>query len=125
MIKKLNDDNFILFAIKAYNNPECESDKEFYNDLKRINYIKKLLNKYLLTGDLKTRLILNHITVLQNVFGVRATTRMLFYKLSKEFHPALKTFLTYKYAIPVKDFDNIKINRIPLDLKIINILREL
>lgn len=124
IMKSLTEDNFILFASKMYDNPECESQEEFLNDLKRINYIKKLLNKYLIKGELKTRLILNHITVLHNVFGIKHTARMLLFKLDTELHPSIKTFLVYKYSMPEKLHD-IDVNAIPLDIGIINTLREI
>jgi len=75
----LNDENFIMYAIKAYNKPNCVMS-EFEEDIKRIKYIKRLIKRYSITGDLKERLILNHIIILSNVFGIEATVRMLFLK---------------------------------------------
>ena len=77
---KLDESNFLLYAAKHYDNPQCFDTIEFYEDLKRFKYIKRLFNRYADEGDLKERLILNHIVVLFNVFGVEAATRMLFLK---------------------------------------------
>lgn len=102
MVEKftLTEANFIVFAIKNYVNPQCMDEDEFNDDLKRIKYIKRLLNRYRTSGVLKERLILNHIIVLYNVFEIRAATRMLFFKLEKELWPALKTFLVYLHYMP-------------------------
>ena len=99
MIDNLNDDNFIMFAIKAYNKPNCIMS-EFEEDIKRIKYVKRLIKKYVVTGDLKERLILNHIIILSNVFGIEATVRMLFLKLDKKHYPILKTFLLFLNHMP-------------------------
>lgn len=80
MIEKLDASNFLLYAAKHYDNPQCFDTIEFYEDLKRFKYIKRLLNRYIDDGDLKERLILNHIVVLFNLFGVHAAVRMLFFK---------------------------------------------
>lgn len=124
MMYHLNDENYFLFAAKAYENPQCENNEEFEDDLKRVQYVKKLLNKYVSTGELKTRLILNHITLLHNVFGIKPSAKMLFFKLDPELYPALKTFLVSKYALPplVNDIDTATIE---LDAEIINTLRNL
>lgn len=99
MIDDLNDDNFIMYAMKAYDKPNCIMS-EFENDLKRIKYVKKLIKKYRISGDLKERLILNHIIVLSNVFGVEASVRMLFYRLEQEDYNILKTFLLFLNYMP-------------------------
>lgn len=80
MNEKLDVSNFLLYAAKHYDNPQCFDTLEFYEDLKKFKYIKRLLNRYIDDGDLKERLILNHIVVLFNLFGVHAATRMLFVK---------------------------------------------
>lgn len=92
MLEKLDETNFLLYCAKYYDNPQCFDTEEFYEDLSRIKYIKRLLNKYKENGDLKERLILNHIIVLCNVFGPVHTSRILFFKL-KDFHECLKPFL--------------------------------
>ena len=84
-----------MFAIKHYDNPQCEGEKEFQDDLKRFKYIKRLLRKYYDTGVLKERLLLNHLIVLNNVFGPDACATLLLYKIQKEYWPALKSFLLF------------------------------
>ena len=91
----LNEKNFLLYAMKEYDNPQCVQVEEFYDDLKKVKYIKRLFNQYLNDGVLKERLLLNHIIVFYNVFPVRSATRMLFLKIEEEFWPILKTFLVY------------------------------
>lgn len=99
MIEKLDESNILLFAAKHYNNTqECDT-VEFYEDLNRFKYIKRLLNKYQESGDLKERLILNHLTILYNVFGVEPTTRMLFVKLQGQYH-LIKPFLVLLGTLP-------------------------
>lgn len=99
IIDNLTDDNFIMFAMKSYDSPNCMMS-EFEEDLKRLKYIKRLIKKYKVTGDLKERLILNHIIVLGNVFGVNATVRMLFFKFDEEDYSILKTFLLFLNYMP-------------------------
>ena len=99
---ELTEDNFIMFAVKNYDNPGCVGMDEFYDDLKRFKYIKRLLRKHTVGKDLKERLILNHIIVLGNLFGVEATTKMLFFKLEKKFWPQIKTFLVFLNYMPLK-----------------------
>ena len=96
----LNEKNFLLYAMKEYNNPQCVQVEEFYDDLKKIKYIKRLFNQYLNEGILKERLLLNHIIVFYNVFPVRSATRILFLKIEEEFWPILKTFLVYLSYMP-------------------------
>ena len=99
---ELTEDNFIMFAVKNYDNPGCHGLDEFYDDLKRFKYIKRLLRKHNVGKDLKERLILNHIIVLGNLFGVEATTKMLFFKLEKKFWSQIKTFLVFLNFMPLK-----------------------
>lgn len=124
----LNETNFILFAMNSYDNRNCLDLKEFYDDLKKIKYIKRLLNRYLKEGELKERLILNHIIELYNMFGNNATV-MLFYKLENEFHPLLKTFLVYLGRMPDEIFgardEVICSNNIAEDLEVANTLRKI
>jgi hypothetical protein len=95
----LNSDNFLLYAMKAYERPNA-IQSEFDEDLKRLKYVKRLIKRYRSTGDLKERLILNHIIILANVFGVEPTVRMLFYKLDEEDYSVLKTFLLFLEYMP-------------------------
>jgi hypothetical protein len=98
---KLDEFNFLLYAAKHYDNPQCYDTVEFYDDLKRIKYIKRLINRYIEEGDLKERLILNHIIILNNVFGPQATVKMLFLKC-KGLETQLKSFLIFLNILPDK-----------------------
>ena len=97
-----------MFAIKHYNNPSCEGINEFYDDMKRFKYIKRLFRKYKDTGVLKERLLLNHIIVLDNLFGADAASTLLFFKLEQEYWSALKSFLTFLSIMPENDLIYIK-----------------
>jgi hypothetical protein len=99
MMDNLNDDNFLIYAVKYYNKPNCIMS-EFEEDISRIKYVKRLIRRYRTTGELKDRLILNHIIILGNVFGVEATVRMLFFKIDEEDHMVLKTFLDFLHYVP-------------------------
>lgn len=99
MQEALDHNNIIIYAAKHYNNSACESDDEFFADLKRIKYIKRLFKKFEESGDLKERLILNHIIVLYNLFGNEPTTRLLFFKL-KGHYDLLKPFLEFLGRLP-------------------------
>ena len=125
----LNDDNFLMYAMREYNNVQCTDTEEFYDDLKKIKYIKRLFNIYTNTGQLKERLILNHLIVFYNVFSVQAGTRILFYKIEKDFWPILKTFLIFLDRMPEK-IDSIRgevilSSNIQLDNGIITRLRSI
>ena len=99
MIDNLNDDNFMIYAMKSYESPNCIMS-EFEEDLKRIKYVKRLIKRYKTNGELKERLILNHIIILSNVFGTRNSVRMLFYKLDEQDYKILKTFLLFLGYMP-------------------------
>lgn len=99
MFNDLNDDNFLMFAMKAYESPTCILS-EFEEDLKRIKYVKRLIKRYKTTGELKERLILNHLIILSNVFGTKNSVRMLFYKIEEEDYDILKTFLLFLDYMP-------------------------
>lgn len=99
MFDNLNDDNFMMYAIKSYNSPNCIMS-EFEDDMKKLKYIKRLIKRYKTTGELKERLVLNHIIVLSNVFGTEAAVRMLFYKFDPEDYSILKTFLIFLNYMP-------------------------
>ena len=129
MIQQLDDSNFMLYAAANYDNPHCYDPDEFYDDLKRFKYLKRLLNRYKETGELKERLILNHITVIYNVFGPSAATRLLFFKL-EGYYELLKPFLVFNHMPDlvigiginnktIKDVD------IDLDMGIIKALRKI
>ena len=95
----LNDNNYLLFAIKNYENPQAITKEDFEDDLKRIKYVKRLLKRYKNTGELRTHLILNHLIVLFNVFG-DATVPLLFFKLDEELWSSVKSFLMFLNRIP-------------------------
>lgn len=125
----LCDDNFLIYAAKSYDRPHM-LQSEFDEDLSRIKYIKRLLKKYRQTGEFKERLVLNHIIILSNCFGVESTVNMLFFKCDKEDYPLLKTILLFLNYLP----ENLKITfnkyhirqqEIPVDLEIANKLRNL
>ena len=99
-----------------------QSSLQFYEDLNRIKYIKRLFRKYKSSGELKERLILNHIIIFYNVFGIEAATNILFFKIEDEFWPLLKTFLVYLDMFPENDIEKI---RIPLENAVIEVLRKI
>ena len=109
---ELNENNYMLFAIKFYDNPHALTKEEFEDDLKRIKYVKRLLKRYKNTGVLKTHLILNHLTVLFNVFG-EASVPLLFYNLEEDLWPAIKCFLMFLRRIP--EYPKSHIHGIPED----------
>ena len=97
----LTEENFTFYAIKHYDNPACKGIAEFNDDLKRFRYLKRLFNKYTAGKDLKERLILNHLVVIYNLFGAEAATKMLFFKVDREFWSQLKTFLVFLNYMPI------------------------
>ena len=96
---ELNEDNFQLFAIKNYENPQAVTQDDFQKDLNHFKYIKRLLKRYKNTGELKTHLPLNHFIILYNIFG-DATTPMLFHKIEEELWPVMKTFVLFLNKLP-------------------------
>jgi len=96
---ELNENNYILFAIKYYDNPQSVTMEDFESDLKRIRYIKRLLKRYKNTGELKTHLVLNHLIILFNVFN-DAAVPLLFYNLESELWPSIKSFLIFLNRLP-------------------------
>ena len=119
---ELNDDNYLLFAIKFYNNPHALTKDDFEDDLKRIKYVKRLLKRYKNTGVLKTHLILNHLTVLFNVFD-DAATPLLFYNLEEDLWPPIKSFLIFLNR--VSEYPKTKVNEIEADEYCLQQLKEL
>ena len=116
MYEKITNDNIIMFAIKHYDNPQCEGEKEFYDDMKRFKYIKRLLRKHNDTGILKERLLLNHIIVLKNLFGAEACVTLLLFKIQKEYWETLKSFLLFLNIIREDEISDIKENQEVLDI---------
>jgi len=97
---ELNESNYILFAIKHYENPHCVTREDFDEDVKRFKYLKRLLKRYLRGGPLRIPLILNHLIILYNVFG-EAATPLLFFKFEREYWCLLKTLLLYLNKYPI------------------------
>ena len=125
----LNEKNFLLYAMKEYNNPQCTEVEEFNDDLKKIKYIKRLLNQYVSEGVLKERLLLNHIIIFYNVFPPAAATRILFFKIEERFWPILKPFLFYLKLMPEDKIESImgkeiRTNEILMDQGVIDSLRK-
>ena len=120
LFDELNEDNFVLFASRHYDNPQCMSVEEFHHDLQRFKYLKRLLRRYTQNDDLQERLILNHIVVLYNVFGIEPATRMMFYRMEREYQSAVKTFLIFLNYL--RDDELVDI---PLDQTIVERLRNL
>ena len=120
MYEKITPNNVLMYAIKNYDNPHCEGEKEFEDDLKRFKYIKRLLRKYYDTGVLKERLLLNHLIVLNNVFGADACATLLLYKIQEEYWSALKSFLLFLNILREDE-----LTHIDKDEGIYNILKEL
>ena len=98
----LNEGTFLMYSMKEYNNIQCVDIEEYYDDLKKIKYIKRLFNIYKNDGQLKERLILNHLITWYNVFPIQSGTRILFYKIEEHFWPMLKTFLIFLDRMPDK-----------------------
>ena len=128
MFDDLNESNVLLYAAKCYDKPNC-IQSEFDEDYKKFRYIKRLLNRYRLTGVLKENLLINHLILTQNVFGIEASTRILFFRIDKKDWSALKTLLIFTSAMPktvkgVRGQDIIS-SDIALDLNLVEILRKL
>jgi len=124
----LNSENFLLYAMKAYDKPNCIMS-EFKEDMKRFNYLKRLFRRYRKLGELRERLVINHIIVLYNVFGVEAATRLLFYKVLKDDYSTLKTYLLFLNYMPsvikgIRGQDIISSN-IEVDMSIAEVLRNI
>jgi hypothetical protein len=128
MFDDLNESNVLLYAAKCYDKPNC-IQSEFDEDYKKFRYIKRLLNRYRLSGNLKENLLINHLILTQNVFGIEASTRILFFRIDSRDWSALKTLLIFTSAMPkvvrgVRGRDIIS-SDIPLDSNLVEILRKL
>lgn len=119
---ELNEDNYILFAIKHYDNPQAITKEDFFEDLSRFKYIKKLLRRYVKSGELKTTLLINHFIIVFNVFN-DAALPLLFFKIEKELWSSMKTFLLYINRIP--EYPKSFLNDIPIDENCLKILESL
>jgi hypothetical protein len=119
---ELNEDNYILFAIKHYENPHAVTKEDFYDDLKRFKWIKRLLKKYKTNGELNIHLLINHFLILYNVFG-DAATPLLFYKLDFEYWSFVKTIIIYLGRFP--DYPKTQLHDIPVDINCLQQLNDL
>lgn len=128
MFDNITSENYLLYAVKVYDKPNCIMS-EFKEDIKRFNYLKRLFRRYRLNKEVCDRLIINHLVVLYNVFGLEAATRLLFYKMNKEDYSALKTYLIFLNFMPneVKGVkgQNILSSDIPVDMTVANVLRKI
>ena len=113
IFNELNEDNFLLFAIKHYENPQAVTKEDFDSDLNHFKYIKRLLKRYKNSGQLKTHLLLNHFIILYNIFG-EATTPMLFFKIEKELWSAMKSFIVFLGRFP--EYPHSDIHDIQVDM---------
>ena len=114
IFNELNEDNFLLFAIKYHQNPQAVNKKDFEKDLNHFKYIKRLLKRYRNTGELKTHLLVNHFIILYNIFG-EAATPMLFFKIDQELWPAMKSFIIFLNKFP--EYPKTFIHDIKVDLE--------
>ena len=119
---ELNESNYLLFAIKFYDNPQSVTKEDFESDLKRIRYVKRLLKRYKNNGELKVHLILNHLIILFNVFN-EAAVPLLFYNLEEDLWPAIKSFLLFLNRIP--EYPKTKIDNVGIDQKCLDELNAL
>ena len=120
MFKEITKDNRLLFAQQNYDNPTLEKEEEFYDDIKRFKYLKRLFRKYEVTKEIKIRLVLNHLVVLQNVFGAEVAITLLLYKVDNKYWSILKTCLNYlEYLYPHE------LNDVQTDKNIEEMLKEL
>ena len=124
----LTDENIMMYAMKAYDKPNCIKS-EFNEDMKRFNYLKRLFRRYRKLGELRERLVLNHLVVLNNVFGSEVSARLLFYMMSKEDYSSLKTYLLFLSTMPEKvrgiRGDDILSSDISVDMTIADELRKI
>ena len=122
---ELTNENYLMYALLHYDNPHCVDIKEYFEDVRKLKYIKRLFNRYKEDYVMKERLILNHLISFYNVFDNEAATRLLFFRVGKEYHSLLKTFLVFLNRMPDKINENLYSSTIQLDNKIIEILRDL
>ena len=110
LFEELSDENYVLYAAKHYYSPRCIDAEEFYDDLNRLVYVKRLVNRFNRGGDLAERLVLNHITILVNVFGHEAALRLMEYKIGLENWSVIKPFLVFINAIKQDQYTGIRMN---------------
>ena len=119
---ELTEDNYVLFAIKYYDNPSAVTKEDFLDDLRRFKYIKRLINKYLKNGEVKLHLLLNHIIIVYNVFN-EAATPLLFFKMDKEYWSIIESIMIFLERYPAVESETLK--QIPINEQIIKELKSL
>lgn len=119
---ELNEDNYILFAIKHYENPQAVTEDDFYDDLKRFKWIKRLLKKYKVNGEMNIHLLINHFLILYNIFG-DAATPLLFFKVDSEYWSFIKTIIIYLGRFP--EYPKTKLHDIQVDIDCLSHLNKL
>lgn len=119
---ELNEENFILFAIKNYENPQAVTEDDFYDDLKRFKWIKRLLKKYKMNGEMNIHLLINHFLILYNIFG-DAATPLLFFKIDSEHWSFIKTVIIYLGRFP--EYPKTELHNIPVDIECLSQLNKL
>ena len=122
IFNELNEDNFLLFAIKNYENPQAVTKEDFDKDLNHFKYIKRLLKRYKNTGELKVPLLINHFIVLYNIFG-EAATPMLFFKIERDLWSTMKTFILFLNKIP--EYPKCYLHYIPVYLECLKELQNI
>ena len=122
IFNELNEDNFLLFAIKHYENPQAVTKEDFDKDLNHFKYIKRLLKRYKNTRELKTHLLLNHFIILYNIFG-DAATPMLFFKIEKNLWSVTKTFILFLNRFP--QYPKCYFHDIPIDIECLSELQKI
>lgn len=122
IFSELNEENFLLFAIKHYENPQAVTREDFEKDLNHFKYIKRLLKRYKGSGELKVHLLINHFIILYNIFG-DATTPMLFFKTERELWSSIKTFVVFLDKLP--DYPKCYIHDIEMDQRCLEELEKI
>lgn len=115
------DDAFVQYAMRHYDNPQCTGIDEFKEDLDKIRYLKRLFTMYKKDGDLRERLVLNHLITFYNVFGIVPSTRMLFSRIPVEHHPALRSFMEFLKVYPVQEANQVpevNLRKVPVDINV-------
>jgi len=122
---ELTNENYLMYALLHYDNPHCVDIKEYFEDVRKLKYIKRLFNRYREEGIIKERLILNHLISFYNVFENAAATRLLFFRVGREYYPLLKTFLVYLNRMPDKVNEELYSSDIDMDEQVIQTLRKI
>ena len=122
---ELTNENYLMYALLHYDNPHCIDIKEYFEDVRKLKYIKRLFNRFKEDDVLKELLILNHIISFYNVFEYEAATRLLFFRVGEQYHSLLKTFLVFLNRMPEDIDKNLYSDNIKLDNRVVEILRKI